>query len=76
MAFNDPQVMEEFITKGMNFGGSADATAKNKKEGSSTAAGAAATKGMDVYQFTEEGLALQATVQGSKFWPDDSLNGK
>jgi hypothetical protein len=25
---------------------------------------------------TEKGLALQATVQGTKFWPDDSLNGK
>ena len=76
MVFNDPQVMQEFITKGMNFGGSADATAKTKEEGTSTAAGATAIKGMEVYQFTEKGLALQATVQGSKFWPDDSLNGK
>jgi len=76
MVFNDPQVMQEFITKGMNFGGSTDAAAKTKDEGTSAGANATATKGMEVYQFTEKGLALQATVQGTKFWPDDSLNGK
>jgi len=76
LVFNDAQVMQEFITKGMNFGGSTDATAKTKEDGTSAAAAATATQGMEVYQFTEKGLSLQATVGGTKFWPDDSLNGK
>jgi lipid-binding SYLF domain-containing protein len=74
LVFNDPQVMRKFITEGMNFGGSADAAAKTKDDGAASSGGASATQGMEVYQFTEKGLALQATVQGTKFWPDDSLN--
>ena len=29
-----------------------------------------------VYQLTNAGLALQATAQGYKYWPDDDLNGR
>ena len=75
MVFTDPQVMENFVTKGWNAGGSADAAAKTKEDGGSSQAGGTATPGMEIYQFTKAGLALQATVQGAKFWPDDSLNG-
>jgi hypothetical protein len=38
------------------------------------AAGAATDGGMEIYQFTESGLALQATVQGTKYWKDTALN--
>ena len=27
-----------------------------------------------IYQLTETGLALQATVKGTKYWKDDNLN--
>ncbi len=29
---------------------------------------------MEIYQFTESGVSLQATVQGTKFWKDSKLN--
>ena len=29
---------------------------------------------MTIYQLTETGLALQATVKGTKYWKDESLN--
>jgi hypothetical protein len=29
---------------------------------------------MEIYQFTQSGLALQATVQGTKYWRDEALN--
>jgi hypothetical protein len=29
---------------------------------------------MEVYQLTKNGLALQATVQGTKYWKDKELN--
>jgi hypothetical protein len=31
-------------------------------------------KAMEIYQFTESGVALQATVQGTKYWKDSKLN--
>jgi lipid-binding SYLF domain-containing protein len=30
--------------------------------------------GMEIYQFTESGVSLQATVQGTKYWKDSNLN--
>ena len=72
MVFTDSQVMENFVTKGWTASGGADAAAKTKDDGS--AAGATVMPGMEIYQFTKAGLALQATVQGTKFWRDDSLN--
>ncbi len=39
------------------------------------AAAQVATRGaMEVYQFTESGVALQATVSGTKYWQDSKLN--
>jgi hypothetical protein len=29
---------------------------------------------MEIYQFTENGVALQATIQGTKYWKDKDLN--
>jgi len=29
---------------------------------------------MEVYQLTQNGLALQATVQGTTYWKDKELN--
>jgi lipid-binding SYLF domain-containing protein len=73
--FKEPGVMETFVTKGWNVGGQADATAKTNKEGAAANAAAEPIPGMEVYQFTQQGVALQATVQGSKYWRDDKLNG-
>ena len=40
-----------------------------------TQRGAASLGGaMEIYQFTESGVSLQATVQGTKFWKDSKLN--
>jgi hypothetical protein len=30
--------------------------------------------GMEIYQFTESGVSLQATVSGTKYWKDSRLN--
>jgi len=40
-----------------------------------SAAARLATKGgIEIYQFTESGVALQATVSGTKYWKDKKLN--
>jgi lipid-binding SYLF domain-containing protein len=44
-------------------------------ESSGTASTTASTGGaMEIYQFTESGVSLQATVQGTKYWKDSKLN--
>ena len=105
--FNDRPLMQQFMDKGWQFGGQADAAAKygetgvaaeqnvkgtvNFKEGTvaagsstSVAVGTGQTNaakaqvstraGMEIYQFTEKGVALQATVSGTKYWKDSKLN--
>ena len=42
--------------------------------GAGVGAAGTAMPGTTIYQLTEAGLALQATLQGTKFWADDDLN--
>jgi lipid-binding SYLF domain-containing protein len=72
--FNDPDMMHKFVNSGWDFGGQADAAAKTGEQGASTGASATAAGGLEVYQFTKSGIALQATVQGTKYWCDAELN--
>lgn len=72
--FKDEAMMHTFVEKGMSFGGQTDVAAKTGEEGAAANAAANSSSGMEVYQFTETGLALQATVQGTKYWRDDDLN--
>ena len=54
-------------------GSSTDMRAGTEKSDATSAA--LATRGaMEVYQFTESGVALQATVSGTKYWKDSKLN--
>ncbi len=76
--FHDRDAFDQFVDKGWNFSGQMDAAAtsdaeKNKEAGSmETAVGL--NEGVTVYQMTNKGLALQATLQGTKYWKDDKLN--
>jgi lipid-binding SYLF domain-containing protein len=54
-------------------GSSTDMRAGTQKS-DATMAGLATRGGMEVYQFTESGVALQATVAGTKYWQDSKLN--
>ena len=73
MVFHNEEAMRNFVENGWTFGGNADATAKAGKKGKSIE-GEAYYGDVTVYTMTESGLALQATVKGTKFWKDDSLN--
>ena len=50
------------------------ATAKSGETGGSGEGAVSVGKGMEIYQFTESGLALQATIQGTKYWKNEDLN--
>lgn len=71
--FHDQKALDRFINSGWTFGGNADAAAKAGDMGAAIA-GEAVVDGISVYQLTESGLALQATVKGTKFWKDGDLN--
>lgn len=71
--FNNKSTMEKFISSGWEFGGHADAAAKAAEKGAAVG-GEALVDGITIYQITKSGLALQATVKGTKYWKDDELN--
>jgi lipid-binding SYLF domain-containing protein len=71
--FRDRATLNKFVDSGWEFGGQADAAAKAGDKGAALA-GEAVVNNITVYQLTQSGLALQATVKGTKFWKDDSLN--
>ncbi|MDI1319263.1 MAG: hypothetical protein PSW75_03590 [bacterium] len=72
--FHDKAKLESFIAKGWDFSGQADATAKSDQKGGQLAGAGNITEGVELYQFTKNGLALQATLQGTKYWKDKDLN--
>ena len=75
--FKDAGVLKQFVESGWQFGGEADAAAKaGKKGGSAAKEGGLDTSGnlFEIYQMTETGFALQATIAGTKYWKDKELN--
>ena len=75
MIFNTPEAMAKFIEKGWAFGGHADAAAKAGEKGGE-ASGEGIAGQVKVYSMTESGLALQATVAGTKYYRDKELSPK
>ncbi|WP_075609814.1 lipid-binding SYLF domain-containing protein [Alteromonas pelagimontana] len=73
MVFHSQDALTYFIENGWTAGGNADATAKAGNKGASID-GEGYLGNITVYTMTESGLALQATVKGTKFWVDDQLN--
>ena len=76
--FHDRDALTQFIEEGWDFSGQADAAATEEtgKEDRPDVVDASIglMKGVSVYQFTDAGLALQATLQGTKYWKNDDLN--
>jgi lipid-binding SYLF domain-containing protein len=71
--FHDHDTMNKFVKSGWEFGGHADAAAKASDKGGAVG-GEILLDNITIYQLTESGLALQATVKGTKYWKDDALN--
>lgn len=72
--FHTEDALETFIEHGWDFSGQADAAAKSGKKGAEGSAAGTIVNGVSIYQMTESGLALQATLQGTKYWVDGDLN--
>ncbi|MBW7894447.1 MAG: hypothetical protein H3C27_04970 [Opitutaceae bacterium] len=72
--FTDKAKLRDFIDKGWDFSGQVDAAAKSDTKGGAIGGSGSALPGVEVYQLTKNGLALQATLQGTKYWKDKELN--
>lgn len=71
--FHTAGSMNDFVEKGWGFGAQADAAAKVNDKGAATG-GEVIIDNITIYQLTKSGLALQATIKGTKYWKDDTLN--
>jgi lipid-binding SYLF domain-containing protein len=73
-AFETPEALARFVDSGWDASGQADAAAKVGKEGGAYSGAASVAPGVWVYQITKNGLALQLTLQGTKYYKNDALN--
>lgn len=71
--FHNESALERFLDVGLSVGGQADAAAKAGDLGGAVG-GEAIVDNVTVYQLTQSGLALQATVKGTRYWQDGDLN--
>ena len=63
-----------FISGDIKFATSAEAAASDGVTGDSIEGASIAAKGIWVYQMTKKGLTLDASIKGTKIYPDKKLN--
>jgi len=74
MIFKDKTTLDKFVESGWDVGAHVDAAAKAGESGGEVSGEGDIRSGVEVYSMTEAGLALQATVAGTKYWKDKKLN--
>ena len=74
--FGNEKALAQFLDSGWSGSGQADAAAKAGEKGGAYSGAAEVAPGVWVYQITKNGLALQLTLQGTKYYKDDDLNKK
>lgn len=72
--FENKKVFDNFVNYGWEANAQADAAIKYKEEGKALNGAITVAPGIRLYKLTKSGLALQATIQGSKYWKDSDLN--
>lgn len=74
--FTTRNALEGFITSGWDASAQADLAAKSGERGGAFAGAFDIAPGIRLYQLTEAGLAIQVTIQGTKYWRDDDLTAR
>jgi lipid-binding SYLF domain-containing protein len=72
--FENHKDVTEFINSGWELGGQTSAAAKLGDEGGAFAGAMSVSPGIWLYQLTDDGLALELTGKGTKYYKDDELN--
>jgi lipid-binding SYLF domain-containing protein len=71
--FENEPALEKFLDSGWEASGEADAAAKVKESGGAYTGSTNVAPGVWVYEITKNGLALQLTIQGTKYSRDKDL---
>ena len=72
--FENNQALDQFLNSGWQGSAQADAAAKTSTKGGAYSGAVEVNPGVWVYQITKKGLALQLTLQGTKYYKNDDLN--
>ena len=72
--FENESALARFLDSGWSGSAQADAAAKTSNSGGAYSGAVMVEPGLWVYQITKKGLALQLTLQGTKYYKDDDLN--
>jgi lipid-binding SYLF domain-containing protein len=72
--FENQTDLDAFINSGWELGGQTTAAAQASGEGASFAGAMSVSPGVWLYQLTDDGLALELTAKGTKYYKDDDLN--
>ena len=72
--FEKHKDVDEFVNSGWEFGGQASAAAKLDDKGGAFAGAMSVSPGVWLYQLTEEGIALELTGKGTKYYKNNELN--
>ena len=74
--FENDQALNKFLNSGWAASAETDAAAKAGEKGGAYSGAVQVAPGVWVYEITKNGLALQLTLQGTKYYKDDDLNKK
>lgn len=72
--FQNQAAFENFINSGFEFGGQATLAAQMSGQGGGVAGAASVSPGVWLYQITDDGLAAELTVKGTKYYRDRDLD--
>jgi lipid-binding SYLF domain-containing protein len=72
--FENRKDLDAFINSGWELGGQTSAAAQASGQGASFAGAMSIAPGVWLYQLTDDGLALELTAKGTKYYKDGDLN--
>jgi lipid-binding SYLF domain-containing protein len=72
--FQTEAALNGFINSGWELGSQATAAAQYDAKGAGLAGAVAISKDVWLYQLTDDGLAVELTAKGTKYYKDDDLN--
>jgi len=72
--FRTEEALNTFVSSGWELGSQATASAQYDAKGAGLAGAVAIAKDVWLYQLIDDGLALELTAKGTKYYKDDDLN--
>jgi lipid-binding SYLF domain-containing protein len=72
--FDSEKALGDFVNSGWELGAQATAAAKTGDKGSAYQGAVSVSPGVWLYQLTGDGLALELTAKGTKYYKDGDLN--